>query len=218
MRRARTTIQKEQRRQALLDTTWLLFQEAGYEAVTVAEVAERAGLAKGTVYLYVKTKEELFLAVLTQQLEEWFGDLDRRLQEAEDAAPAAHIAALIAETLLERAALARLLPLLSLLEQNVALEAERGFKQFLRVHLLATGALLEQRLPTLTPGVGAQLLLQIYAFMIGLRSLAEPTPVAQQALQDAGMELFVVDFSTMLSQTIHTLLRGLAQHNTGDSL
>ena len=38
-----------------------MFLQTNYEAVTIAAVAQESGLAKGTVYLYFKTKEELFL-------------------------------------------------------------------------------------------------------------------------------------------------------------
>lgn len=36
-----------------------LFRDKGYDATTTREVAERAGIAAGTLFLYVKTKEEL---------------------------------------------------------------------------------------------------------------------------------------------------------------
>ena len=62
-RRAIGDKQKQRRRQAMIDVAWQLFQQSSYQAITMAEVAERAGIAKGTVYLYFKTKEELFLAV-----------------------------------------------------------------------------------------------------------------------------------------------------------
>ena len=39
----------------------------GYRRVTVDEVARRAGVGKGTVYLYWPSKWELFAAVLTRE-------------------------------------------------------------------------------------------------------------------------------------------------------
>ena len=63
MRRAIREDQKLVRRQQILDTAWGLFQENDYEHVNIIDVAKGAGLAKGTVYLYFKTKEELFLSL-----------------------------------------------------------------------------------------------------------------------------------------------------------
>src|SRR5215212_10566883 len=103
-RRARKVEQKQQRRQAILDTAWHLFQATTYPALTMAEVAERAGLAKGTIYLYFKTKEQLFLALQAQQLKEWFADIDERLAAAQDGSPIANVAALICASLAQRPA------------------------------------------------------------------------------------------------------------------
>jgi AcrR family transcriptional regulator len=47
------------RRAQLLDAAAGVLVEKGPSAMTVGEVAERAGLAKGTVYLYFETKEDL---------------------------------------------------------------------------------------------------------------------------------------------------------------
>lgn len=44
------------------------FAERGFTATRMDDVAERAGVTKGTVYLYFKTKEELFKALVRQEL------------------------------------------------------------------------------------------------------------------------------------------------------
>src|SRR5262245_49663322 len=48
-------------RQAISDVATRLFMERGFEAVTVAEVAEAAGVSIKTVFNYFGSKEELFL-------------------------------------------------------------------------------------------------------------------------------------------------------------
>jgi len=40
-----------------------VFAERGYQAATIDDIAEYAGIAKGTVYLYFRSKHELFLGV-----------------------------------------------------------------------------------------------------------------------------------------------------------
>jgi AcrR family transcriptional regulator len=44
------------------------FAERGFAATRLDDVAERAGVTKGTLYLYFRNKEELFKAVVRQQL------------------------------------------------------------------------------------------------------------------------------------------------------
>jgi AcrR family transcriptional regulator len=59
---------KETRPQELLDAALALFVEKGFAATRSEEVAQRAGVAKGTLYLYYPSKEELFKAVVRQNI------------------------------------------------------------------------------------------------------------------------------------------------------
>jgi len=59
---------KEARPQELLDAALALFAEKGFAATRADEVAQRAGVSKGTLYLYYPSKEELFKAVIRQNL------------------------------------------------------------------------------------------------------------------------------------------------------
>ena len=55
---------KEDRPQEITEAAFSVFAEKGYAATRVDEVAQRAGVSKGLTYLYFKTKEELFKAVV----------------------------------------------------------------------------------------------------------------------------------------------------------
>jgi TetR/AcrR family transcriptional regulator len=69
--RARSSEQKALRRQALLEAAETYFLEVGYEAFSMAQLAKKTGVVKGTLYLYFKTKEELFLTLYEQSLIRW---------------------------------------------------------------------------------------------------------------------------------------------------
>jgi len=69
--RARSSEQKALRRHAVLETAEVYFKEVGYEAFSMAQLAKKAGVAKGTLYLYFKTREELFLTLYEQSLIRW---------------------------------------------------------------------------------------------------------------------------------------------------
>ncbi len=55
---------KEERPQEITEAAFATFVEKGYAGTRVEEVAKRAGVSKGLLYLYFKTKEELFKAVV----------------------------------------------------------------------------------------------------------------------------------------------------------
>ena len=59
---------KEARPQELLDAALELFVEKGFAGSRADEVAQRAGVSKGTLYLYYPSKEELFKAVVRHNL------------------------------------------------------------------------------------------------------------------------------------------------------
>ena len=61
--RARSAEQKALRREAVLEAAEAYFLEVGYEAFSMAQLAKKAGLVKGTLYLYFKTREELFMTL-----------------------------------------------------------------------------------------------------------------------------------------------------------
>jgi AcrR family transcriptional regulator len=51
----------EERRRQILDAAIEVFSQKGFEAATMPEIADAAGLAAGTLYLYFPSKRELFL-------------------------------------------------------------------------------------------------------------------------------------------------------------
>ena len=54
-----------------------LFSKKGFAATSVEEIAEAAGMGKGTIYEYFKTKEGVFVAAI----EEWIGEAETQILE-----------------------------------------------------------------------------------------------------------------------------------------
>lgn len=77
---ARRSRRKEARPGELLAAALDLFVEKGYAATRVEEVAARAGVSKGTLFLYFPSKEALFQAVVRDNIAgrfaEWNAELD----------------------------------------------------------------------------------------------------------------------------------------------
>jgi len=107
----------ERKRNAILDAARTVFSRQGYAGAAVGDVASEAGIAKGTLYLYFKSKEELYLAALARDL----GDLAHRARAEMDGAP----------TLREQ--------ILAFL--RVRLEYAAANQDFLRIYLAEYGSL-----------------------------------------------------------------------------
>lgn len=216
MRRARSDEDKQERRNAILSTAWRMYtREPSFGAFTMAALAKQAELAKGTLYLYFRTKEELFLALLESGFDAWFDVLDARLRaegewEPEDAADA------VVRSIRGRETLARLLSILpTIVEHNVEFEAALRFKRQVMRRAQATGQTLEARLPFLRPGEGARFLVHLHALVIGVWQLAEPSPVIRRVMQTPELGPARVDFDEDLRILIVRLLKGMRAEAAG---
>ena len=78
-RRAVTDAQKQFRREEILSGARTYFETVGYESFSMAQLAARLGIVKGTLYLYFPTKEAIILALFGRALESWSGAMKARL-------------------------------------------------------------------------------------------------------------------------------------------
>jgi len=62
-------ISPSSKRERIIEAGLKLFANESYQAVTMDRVAEAAGVAKGTLYLYFQSKEDLYLGILTDGME-----------------------------------------------------------------------------------------------------------------------------------------------------
>jgi AcrR family transcriptional regulator len=67
----------EERPQQILDAALSVFAEHGIDAAKLEEIAARAGVSKGTIYLYFPSKEELFREVVRQKVGPAIANADR---------------------------------------------------------------------------------------------------------------------------------------------
>ncbi|MGH8458181.1 MAG: TetR family transcriptional regulator, partial [Nevskiales bacterium] len=196
-----------------------LFVRKELAGISMDDVAGRAGVAKGTLYLYFGSKEALFLALLSRDYESWFDRVDAAL--AHGAAPLAPraFARLAVRALEEQRGMLRLIAVLhTLLEHNIDLPTAETFKRMLLSRVTRTGALLEQRLRFLKAGAGALVLAHLHALIIGLQHMAEPAPAIREILKRPEMVWFRVDFYPALANALEIHLIGLhttaARRNT----
>lgn len=65
----RTRLDKDARRQQLIEAATRVFARAGYAAADVADIVAEAGVTRGTFYLYFPTKHDVFAAVIERYLD-----------------------------------------------------------------------------------------------------------------------------------------------------
>ncbi len=176
-------------------------ETAPYAEITMSRVADRAGLVKGTLYLYFRTKEELFLELLRDELHGWFWDLETGLDDLPLRGRPEALGRLLARSLAARPSLRKLLALLHAhLLTNLPEETTTAFRNEWHARTTFLGALLEKSLPFLRTGEGPGTVKALLALAIGGQSLGEPM---EEAMASAGF------FPDGFQETATALLRGI---------
>jgi len=63
--------ERENRRNAILKAARKLFFENGFRTVTIESIAKKAELSKGSIYLYFKSKEEIYTQILLHDIDKF---------------------------------------------------------------------------------------------------------------------------------------------------
>jgi AcrR family transcriptional regulator len=205
--RAIGTEDKEARRQEILDAVERLFLKHPERMASVSEVAAAAGLAKGTVYLYFPSKEEMLLALHERHVAHFFTELMAKLVERgpldfDDIFP------------VTRAHLIRLpgyLELTSrcfgLMDRAIPRDAALAFKARIAHTLQGAGVHLERhfRMP---PGAGVALLLHSYGLIVGLWQLLHPNERFGRAMRRPELRVLDRDYEKEIEKALRALWRG----------
>jgi TetR/AcrR family transcriptional regulator len=200
---------KLERRGQILDAAEELVKRHGHSAISVAEVAKRAGVAKGTVYLYFETKEEVYLGLHQRWIDRKLDAFTDLLQNNRRKIDGSTIGAAMAEVMLsEPHGLVTASTCHSLMETHIALDAAFEFKLKLAQRLGVLGHAIEQRFPHLAPGAGARLLVQAYAMTLGLWQLMDTSSRWRELDTATGLEVFNADFATELQAALIALWCG----------
>lgn len=209
--RAISSEEKLERREAILIAALELLAKDDYHDISIARIAHKAGVAKGTIFLYFQTKEELFLQLQIREYKAWFEDINNRIHILlrQKKRSIDEFVKIVVASAGQHPMLIRLTPILHVtLEHNVDYKTALEFKRFLLNEMQTTGRLIEQYLPFLPKNGGAQLLMDLQILLIGLIQVSHPAPVVQQVIEQEGMEALQLNFEEKLQETLTLLLNG----------
>jgi len=207
--RALAVEDKEERRQELLDAVEKLYLKHPDRMPNVAEVADQAGLAKGTVYLYFPTKEEMLLELHQRHVTHFFTELMKLLGKP---------GPLTFDDIFRvaRDHLIRVpgyLPLSShcfaMMDRETPFESAVAFKIGVAQTLATSGAALERHFPTLGDGGGVRLLMHSYGLIVGLWQLLHPNERFVKAMQRPELAILKRDYEKEIETALRALWTGL---------
>ena len=67
--KVRSSRQRSDKRVRIVDAAVAVFAEKGYRSARISDIARRAGVADGTIYLYFRNKEDLLLTIFEEKMD-----------------------------------------------------------------------------------------------------------------------------------------------------
>lgn len=201
---------KESRAQDFLNGASRLFTVKEFAAISVSDICKAADLAKGTFYLYFKTKEDAFLALTRQQIDLWSEAIEEKLVELDVHPPAEKVAAILAQSFGAAPALPRLMQMLhSILERNATDEAVFAFKSHIAGNLDRQAAVFGRMYPELTSDQIQLFMTFCQIILTGTWQYANPPANVRAVLESKGLDRFLFAFEPAVVLQVVTFLHGL---------
>jgi TetR/AcrR family fatty acid metabolism transcriptional regulator len=75
---------RAEKRHRIIDAAVYVFAERGFHQARVSDIAKKAGVADGTIYLYFKNKEDLLLSIFEEKMDEVLAGLKDALVGVDD--------------------------------------------------------------------------------------------------------------------------------------
>ena len=61
----------DKRREEIMDACDKLYEEKGFQDITIKDISAETNFSRPSIYNYFRSKEEIFLGLLTREYEEW---------------------------------------------------------------------------------------------------------------------------------------------------
>lgn len=216
-KQARAPEQKQRRRAAILVAAENLLRGTAYDQLTMADIAAEAGLAKGTVYLYFPSKDDLFLTLLAERQSARLQDLDRVLGDLTAQLPdnmserCVALANVLADCMTGDTLLMHLEKLaISTLEAGARFETILAYKTTLFESLNGPADKITALMGGGSRSDGIRLMTLLYAVMLGFGELSDLPDTIMEATRQAGHPDLVVYKQSGLADAFATILRGFA--------
>ena len=206
---------KQLRRQSILTAAAAELLEHPERLASVEEVARRVGLAKGTMYLYFTTKEEIYLAVHEYHSHQFFDTLEALLARERSRPSLKRLTRNVVEAIRQNPAFLPLAIQCPSFERNADIEIVARCKGGIGTRLERIGATVETMYPGLKKGEGARLLIRSYGLMLGLWQLTAPSPAREQLLARSELSVFRLDYLVQLEAALYALWRGTVDQGRG---
>ena len=173
------------RKEEIIAACEALYQTMGFKEITIKEIADYTSFSRPSIYNYFETKEEIFLALLQKEYEQWIDDLNA-VRDGHDALTRDELASELARTLEAREQLLKLMSMNHYdMEANSRMERLTEFKRAYGLSLKAVERLVEKFCPDLAERERQAFLYTFFPFIYGIYPYAVVTDKQREAMAKA---------------------------------
>jgi AcrR family transcriptional regulator len=206
-KRERAKSQRVERKARILKVARSTFSKLPYVEVTLDSIGQRAKVDRGVASMYFRSKEELFLRVLREELGDWYSALEAEIDRADDPLSRLDLAELLATSLAGRPELTRFLSLEAVVfEQNLDAMEVFHLQRWRRDRMAAVGVMLARKVDGLEEWDAMRLLHRVQILTAALRPVADPKGAASYEVGDPDFAVFAIDFEAELKSFIFGML------------
>jgi AcrR family transcriptional regulator len=206
--RARQPAQIEQRKEAILRTALLLFQQNGLENVSLTDIAREVGLAKSNIYRYFESREHIYLVVLQRLAARYEQRLYPPLKKLNGKGSVAKVAEIVTQAYIDSPEYGELITVVnSVLEKRLTPPLIINFRAVFLERRKRLAAVLASALPAISAEKMLPFTLHIFLHVPGLWTFCYPRPDSEKLLNEPEHRHLKFDFRREMTLFLEAILK-----------
>lgn len=207
--RARTKDQIEARKKEIIKACSRLYDQHDFEGVNIKAISEMTSFVRSTIYTYYKTKEEILLDLLLQNIREWSDDILMMVEDHDTMTKEKYCQSLTAIFGLNSRMLKLTSILYSVIEKNCSVNHLTHFKNEFYDLMLPFYDSLEKYFPNSTHEARENFVYEASAYVSGLYPMTVITEKQKQAMDLSRFQYKTLNFEKMCYKGLMTLTEQL---------
>lgn len=196
------------RKEEIIRACASLYETMSFKDITIKEIGAVTSFTRTSIYNYFQTKEEIFLALLQQEYENWIVDLDK-IAETHETMTNNELAQELAQSLERRVLLLKLMSMNHYdMEENSRIERLVEFKTAYGNSIRALERLLTKFCPQMGPTNRQQFLYAFLPFVYGVYPYTAVTDKQKKAMKKAETNFVYMSIYEMVYTCTRQLLAG----------
>ncbi len=207
-KRARKPEQVEKRKADIIFAAAELFDEVGFEGVSLNGIARRAGQAKSNLYRYFDSREHILLSMLVVDLRLWVTILTSELESSDGSVE--DVASIFAESGSKNPRMLTLISILAtVLERNISEDVVREFKENAHEFLGSIVQVLSSKVEGLGLEEAGAFVNWYNVLTAGMWPMSNPDKTLCKVLDEEKFSHMKIDFKKEMIAASEAMLRGL---------